>query len=102
MFSPTVQEYSNQRVDHSRHVKRKRISRTLGSISSPVMPGMLMSDRIGISDGSIAAVTRASASAAGWAKSITKRRAQISAKLLAKQVRDVGLVIDRQNQNAHA
>jgi hypothetical protein len=52
MFSPSMQEYSDQRVDHSQHVKRKRISLSLGGISSLVLPGRLMSDRTGISDGS--------------------------------------------------
>src|SRR5712664_578174 len=55
-----------------------RISLTLGSISSPVIPGMLMSERIRISDCSMVAAMRASASAAELAKSITKRCARRS------------------------
>src|SRR3954466_10010093 len=50
-----------------------RISFTFGSISSPVMPGMLMSERIRISDCSMVEAMRNSASAAEPAKSITKR-----------------------------
>jgi hypothetical protein len=95
-----MREYSDQRVDHSQHVKRKRISLTLGGISSLVLPGRLMSDRIAISDCSMVAVICASASAAELAKSSTRRGAQVPAKLPAKPVRDVGLVIDHQNQNA--
>src|SRR5260221_213379 len=55
-----------------------RIALTLGSISRPVMPGMLISDRIRISDCSIVEATRASASAAELAKSITNRCARKS------------------------
>ena len=79
-----------------------RISLTLGSISSPVMPGMLMSDRIRISDCSMVdAIAR---------QRIRRRigkihhetlRAQIAAELLAEQRLDVGLVIHHKNQNAH-
>src|SRR6266851_2264102 len=54
------------------------ISLTLGSISRPVIPGMLMSDRINISDCSMVLAMRASASAAEIAKSITKRCARKS------------------------
>ena len=55
-----------------------RIALTLGSISSPVIPGMLMSDRIRISDCSIVEAMRESASAAELAKSIVKRCARKS------------------------
>src|SRR6185437_8296581 len=55
-----------------------RSSLTFGSISSPLMPGMLMSDRIRISDCPVVAATRASASAAELAKSIRKRCARKS------------------------
>src|SRR5665213_2955141 len=51
---------------------------TFGSISSPLMPGMLMSDRIRISDCSIVPAMRASASVAELAKSIMKRCARKS------------------------
>src|SRR6266540_4318225 len=30
MFSPTVQEYSDQRFDHSQHVKRKAVLMAIG------------------------------------------------------------------------
>src|SRR5579871_965452 len=55
-----------------------RISFTFGSISSPVMPGMLMSERIRISDCSMVEAMRDSASAAELAKSIAKRWARRS------------------------
>src|SRR5580704_9476022 len=55
-----------------------RISLTLGSISSPVMPGMLMSDRIKTSDCPMLEAIRDSASAAELAKSMTKRSARRS------------------------
>src|SRR6202022_802003 len=45
-----------------------RISLTLGSISRPVIPGMLMSDRINISDCSMVLAMRASAPAAETAR----------------------------------
>src|SRR5258708_27827093 len=50
-----------------------RISLTFGSISSPVIPGMLMSDRIRISDWPIEDPMRDSASGAELAKSMMKR-----------------------------
>ena len=79
-----------------------RISFTFGSISSPVMPGMLMSDRIRISDARCVASIRASASAAELREIHHEAlRAQVAPELLAKQRLDVGLVIDHQNQNAH-
>ena len=75
---------------------------TLGSISSPVMPGMLMSDRIRISDCSIVA---------GNARQRVRRRiGKIHHKALRAQSRrncwrnkrlDIGFVIDHKNQNAH-
>src|SRR3954451_5792587 len=46
---------------------------TLGSISRPVMPGMLMSERIKISDGSGMAFTCSRAAGADRANSIRKR-----------------------------
>src|SRR5581483_8641255 len=51
---------------------------TFGSISRPVMPGMLMSERIRISELSPVVSTRVSASAAELAKSIAKRWARRS------------------------
>ena len=65
------------------------------------MPGMLMSERINISDCSIVFATRTSASAAEMAKSMTKRCARVPLELLAEQCLDVGLVIHHKNQNAH-
>jgi hypothetical protein len=60
-----------------------------------------MSDRIRISDWPMEEATRASASAAELAKSITKRCAQIAAKLLAEQRLDVRLIIHHKNENTH-
>src|SRR3954470_18367180 len=55
-----------------------RIALALGSISSPVMPGMLMSERIRNSDCSMVSVIRIRADAAEFAKSIVKRDARRS------------------------
>jgi len=75
-----------------------RISFTFGSISSPVMPGMLMSERIRISDCSMVEAMRDNASAPELAKSITKRWARRSRRnLLAEQRLDIGLVIHHEN-----
>src|ERR1700730_14209158 len=55
-----------------------RSARTFGSISSPLMPGMLMSDKIRISDGSATFAARASAAGADGTNSIVKRPARRS------------------------
>src|SRR5262249_14369807 len=47
-----------------------RLARTSGSISSPLMPGMLMSDRIRISDGSRMSAARSIATGADGANSM--------------------------------
>ena len=74
----------------------------MGSISSPVIPGMLISDRIRISDCSMVEAIRASASAAELAKFHHEAlRTQIPAELLAKQRLDVGFIIDHKHQNVH-
>ena len=66
------------------------------------MPGMLMSERIRISDCSMVLATRASASAAEMAKSITKRCARKSRRNCWRNSGfDVGLIIHHQNQNTH-
>ena len=79
-----------------------RSSLTLGSISRPLMPGMLISDRIRISDCSMVPAMRASASGADMRKIHRETfRAQIAPEMLAEQRLDVGLVIDHQNQHVH-
>src|ERR1700737_2995559 len=50
-----------------------RSARTFGSISRPLMPGMLMSDKIRISEGSRTSAARTSAAGADGANSIVKR-----------------------------
>src|SRR4249919_2424942 len=50
-----------------------RSALTFGSISRPLMPGMLISDKIRISDGSGIAFTCSSAAGADKANSMTKR-----------------------------
>src|SRR3954466_10802133 len=55
-----------------------RSALTLGSISSPLMPGMLISDRINISEGSATSAARTSAAGAEGANSIRKRPARKS------------------------
>src|SRR3974390_2663502 len=71
-----------------------RAAFTFGSISSPLMPGMLMSDRIRISMGSAIVFARSNASGADVANS------NVAAELLAKQVFDVGFVIDHKDIGA--
>src|SRR5215471_7463152 len=78
-----------------------RAAFTFGSISSPLMPGMLMSDRIRTSMGS---ANRPRALQRLWRR---RRKlhdktpaANVAAELLAKQVFDVGFVIDHQNIDA--
>ena len=79
-----------------------RISLTFGSISSPVMPGMLMSDRIRISDCSMGAGD-ARQRVGGRMGEIHHEalRAQIAPELLAKQFLNIGLVIDHKDQYVH-
>src|SRR5215831_9744724 len=73
-----------------------RAAFTFGSISSRLMPSMLMSDRIRIRMGSAIVFARASASGADAANSMTKRPERMSRpELLAKKVLDVGFVIDQ-------
>ena len=55
-----------------------RAAFTFGSISSPLMPGMLMSDRIRISKGSAIFFARSNASGADAANSMTKRPERMS------------------------
>ncbi len=80
-----------------------RIALAFGNSSSPLMPGMLMSDRIRISDGRRPRRCVASASLRRLGKIHGKAAvAQIAAELLAEQHFDVGFVIDHENEKAHA
>ena len=72
-----------------------RSARTFGSISSPLMPGMLMSDRIRISEGS--ATLRRAQQGRGRRRGELHLKASglyVAPELLAKQGFDIGLVID--------
>ena len=65
------------------------------------MPGMLMSDKIKISEGSRISTARCSATGADGANSIVKRPSlDVAAELLTEQGFDVGLVIDDEDVNA--
>ena len=66
------------------------------------MPGMLMSDRIRISD-LLDGVGNARQRVGGRNGKVHHEtlRAQVAPELLAEQRLDVGLVIDHKNQNAH-
>ena len=79
-----------------------RISLTFGSISSPVMPGMLMSERIKISDCSrVPAISRQRVRGRMGEVHHKALCAQIAPELLAEQCLNIGFVIDHKNQNAH-
>ena len=54
------------------------LARTSGSISSPLIPGMLISDRIRINVGAVISAARCSAAGAEAANSIKKRPARSS------------------------
>ena len=67
------------------------------------MPGMLTSERMRMRLALSAAPTRSSASGARLREfHVEARRAQFLAELLAEEVGDVGLVVDDQDQRAHA
>ena len=72
-----------------------RASRARGSRSRPLIPGMLMSERMRMSLAASAAQTRSRCVRRASANSMTKRDgAQFSAELLTEQIRDIGLVVD--------
>ena len=72
----------------------------LGKSSRPLIPGMLMSERIKMSDTPAASMMRWSAIGADWANSIV--RAEIAPELLAKQYFDIRLIINYENKQAHS
>ena len=79
-----------------------RSSLTLGSISRPLMPGMLISDRIRISDCSMGAGNARQRVGRRQGKVHRETlRAQVAPEMLTKQRLDVGFVVDNQNQNVH-
>ena len=80
-----------------------RASRARGSNSRPLMPGMLMSERMRMRLASSTVATTFSASGADCANSIAKRAERdFTPELLAEQIGDVGLVVDDQDERAHA
>ena len=68
---------------------------------NPSIPGILMSERITISRGSISPARRSSASAAEAAKCRTYAPSAPRAELLAKQSGDIGLVVNNQDAYSH-
>ena len=79
-----------------------RIALALGNSSSPLIPGMLMSDRIRMRDRSPAS-TDALKSHGSWLCELHRvtAGAQIAPELLAEQHLDIGLVIDYQDEHIH-
>src|ERR1700689_3223655 len=79
-----------------------RANRARGSNSRPLMPGMLMSERMRMRLASSTISTTFNASGGGLREFQREaRRADFTAELLAEQVGDVGLVVDHQDERAH-
>ena len=74
----------------------------LGNSSRPLIPGMLMSERIKMSDTPAASVMRWSAAGADCANSICEPAApQVAPELLAEQRFDIRLIVNHENEQAH-
>ena len=79
-----------------------RSALALGSSSRPLIPGMLMSERIKISDAPAASAMRWSAIWGRLGKLHCKAAsAEIAPELLAEQNLNVGLVVDHENDRVH-
>ena len=80
-----------------------RAAFAFGSSSSPVIPGMLMSDRIRISDAAFGVADALQRVVRGLRKFHGEAAgAQLAPELLAKQHLDIRLVVDHENEQAHA
>jgi hypothetical protein len=80
-----------------------RAAFALGRSSSPLIPGMLMSDRIRISERSPASAIALKGHGSGLRKFHREpASAEIAPELLAEQNLDIWLVIDPENEKVHA
>ena len=75
-----------------------RAALAFGNSSRPVIPGMLMSDRIRINDASAASLMSSRALSVDWAKSAI---ADVASELLTKQRFNIGFVVNDKNKQAH-
>ena len=79
-----------------------RAALAFGNSSRPLIPGMLMSDRIRINDAAAASLMRLRALFRRLCKIHREAVvAQVAPELLAKQRLDIGFVVNNKNKQAH-
>ena len=81
-----------------------RAAFAFGRSSSPLMPGMLMSDRIRISEAPSGVADDARSASHGGLRELHREApgAEVAPELLAEQRLDVRLVVDDEDEQAHA
>src|SRR5262249_42710757 len=78
-----------------------RAALALGNSSSPVIPGILMSDRIKMSDTPAASAIRRRAASPDCKFHREAARAQVAPEMLAEQHLDIRFIIDNEDEKIH-